>query len=576
MNVPKLLVMRHIRSFPLSRAVAVLVLLGVSVFAALPSVAQDSESSGYQRVLDITVPLPPDTYGELYDSFFASRGGGTRIHHAIDLMADYMVPIYAAASGTVCYITGMDDNPPSYGYYLKICGDDGLEYQYVHINEDTPGTQDGQGGAANAYAPGVVDGARVERGQHVAWVGDSGNTEGVPHLHFAIRDSEQAEHDGYINPYHSLQAAEERGDYSDNPAPMPAPSEPDEPVSETPTEEPTEGHVDDPVDEPTDEPVGEPTAEPEAAVNRLAGSTRITTAIALSQRGWTAASRAVVIVPADSHVEALVAAPLAGLIDSPILLNGPDGLDADVLEEIRRLKPISAYVIGDTDQLSEDVEADLDAAGVSNWARLSAPNRYALSALVAEEIASYENDPSIDEVIIALGDAAESSRAWPDALSASAWAARTSVPVLLTEGDRLPDEVADLLTAFRPSMVTVVGGTAAIAESTAEEAAELADADLVRLAGATRYATSAAVAEAARQAGLTASDVWVATGLNFPDALAAGPAAARLGSPLVLVDGLNPDGAPDSAVWLHDNADDVVVVGGPAVVTDDVARALLR
>jgi murein DD-endopeptidase MepM/ murein hydrolase activator NlpD len=93
---------------------------------------------------------------------------------------------------------------PYYGFMITLDGDDGYTYNYIHLNNDTPGTDDGQGGSANAYAPGIRQGVRVERGQHIAWVGDSGNAESVgAHLHFEIYDGSTA-----IDPYESLLAAE--------------------------------------------------------------------------------------------------------------------------------------------------------------------------------------------------------------------------------------------------------------------------------------------------------------------------------------------------------------------------------
>src|SRR3546814_10362741 len=78
-----------------------------------------------------------------------------------------------------------------HGYRLTVAGDDGRTYSYVHLNNDTPGTDDGRGTANQAYAPGVAQGKRVERGQHIAFMGDSGNAEATQaHLHFSIRTEE--------------------------------------------------------------------------------------------------------------------------------------------------------------------------------------------------------------------------------------------------------------------------------------------------------------------------------------------------------------------------------------------------
>ncbi len=512
------------------------------------------QAEGDNPVLDITFPYPEDAEYHYSDTYTACRSGCSRTHRATDIMAQKMTTVHAVVDGIICFAPGIDEPMPSYGYMIRLCGDDGYRYAYVHLNNDTPtgdpaNDDDGMGGPENAYAPGIEEGVRVTRGQHIGWVGDSGNAESTaPHIHFEI--SEDPSSDVRNNPVASLQAAEERGDFPDAVTPMPTSS---------PTPEESE---DDPAD---DRATG--------VYTRLSGSNRLQTAVALSQETHTSA-RSVIIVPADSHVEALVAAPLAALIDAPILLAGPDGLDRDVTAEVERLDPLNAYVIGDTDQLPAGIEQELTDAGVRNQARITARDRYALSAAVAREVLSYPQAAEVDRMILALGDADEASRAWPDALSASALAAHTITPILLTEGDRLPDAVADLLTEERPSDLIVVGGTSAIEEAVAEEAGEIADATVERLSGATRYATSVAVAAAARAAGLDGDAVWVATGRNFPDALAAGPAAARSGSPLVLVDGLAVAGAPDSADWLAANAGSLVVVGGQAAITDDVAEGL--
>lgn len=151
-----------------------------------------------ETIIDITFPVDgPAVY---IDDFTQARSGG-RQHNAIDLMADKMVHVLAPVSGR---ITFAPTSEPSYGYMLTLSGDDGYTYNFIHLNNDTPGTDDGNGGVSNAYADGVRDGSRVTRGQHIAYVGDSGNAESIgSHLHFEIYDGDTA-----INPYASLLAAE--------------------------------------------------------------------------------------------------------------------------------------------------------------------------------------------------------------------------------------------------------------------------------------------------------------------------------------------------------------------------------
>lgn len=136
-----------------------------------------------------------DTYGH-------SRSGG-RSHKGTDLLAPRMTEVYAVADGVVTYV---GTNNLS-GRNVKIDHGGGWESAYVHLNNDNPGTDDGRAPWALAVAPGIEEGAKVEAGQLIAWVGDSGNAEGTtPHTHFELR------HDGTpMNAYSLLVEAHERG-----------------------------------------------------------------------------------------------------------------------------------------------------------------------------------------------------------------------------------------------------------------------------------------------------------------------------------------------------------------------------
>lgn len=190
----------------------------VPLFAGSPAVGYQ-EPIGYERVVDLTFPVSGDVH--YTDDYHHDREGGLRKHQATDIFAAKLAHIHAAVGGTICFITGIDEPPPSYGYLITICGDDSLQYTYIHINNDNPGTDDGQGGRGFAYAPGIDEGMRVERGQWIGHVGDSGNAEYTsPHLHFEIFDpylvdprlAVEPYEQGRINPFNSLEAARARGD----------------------------------------------------------------------------------------------------------------------------------------------------------------------------------------------------------------------------------------------------------------------------------------------------------------------------------------------------------------------------
>ncbi len=133
------------------------------------------------------------------DDFAAPRTGHT--HEGNDLLGKKLMPLVAAVDGTVTFVVWPE---ASYGYMVTITDSEGYKYNYLHINNDTPGTDDGLGGGVNAYAPGIESGAKVVKGQLIGWMGDSGNAESTaPHLHFEIRFPD----DTAFSPYQSLQQA---------------------------------------------------------------------------------------------------------------------------------------------------------------------------------------------------------------------------------------------------------------------------------------------------------------------------------------------------------------------------------
>ena len=155
------------------------------------------------------------------DDFHEPRGGGTRLHLGNDIIAAKMTPLVAVVDGFVNYVARPE---ASWGYEISIQDNEGYTYSYLHINNDTPGTDDGAGGESNAYIPGVQRGATVSRGQLIGWVGDSGNAENtVPHLHFEMRSPDHQ----VINPFQSLSSASGGKGISVNAPRIDAPDQPD-------------------------------------------------------------------------------------------------------------------------------------------------------------------------------------------------------------------------------------------------------------------------------------------------------------------------------------------------------------
>jgi hypothetical protein len=173
--------------------------LAVVPAAALLTLVGAAPATAQAEVRPIVFPVEgpvrfSDTYG-------AARSGG-RSHLGVDVMGDKLQRLLATVDGTVTWLRH-DPNPLA-GNNLVITDAEGWTYHYVHINNDTPATDDGANPREWAFIDGLQRGDRVKAGQPVAYLGDSGNAEDTaPHLHLEIHKPDGTP----INPYASTLAA---------------------------------------------------------------------------------------------------------------------------------------------------------------------------------------------------------------------------------------------------------------------------------------------------------------------------------------------------------------------------------
>ena len=243
--------------------------------------------------------------------------------------------------------------------------------------------------------------------------------------------------------------------------------------------------------------------------DRLAGADRYATAAAVSRSSFpTGGAGAVVLARGDAYPDALVGVPLAAARHAPLLLTHGTTLPPVTLTEIRRVLPAggTVYVLGGTDVVPASIGTQLTGLGYQ-ITRYAGADRFATAVAVADAL----GDPGT--VLLASG------LNFPDALAAGPAATAAHGVVLLTAGATLPPVTAAYLAAH-PGTRYAIGGPAAAADPTAQP-----------LVGADRYATAATVAATFFP---TPTTVGIATGLNFPDALAGAAQLATAGGPLLL------------------------------------------
>jgi peptidoglycan hydrolase-like protein with peptidoglycan-binding domain len=126
------------------------------------------------------------------------------IHEGVDIFASRMVPILAVADGVVADVNWEHDphrSDPTSCCSIALIHDSGWESWSLHLNNDTPGTDDGAGWG---LMPGIKRGTRVSAGQVIGFIGDSSNAEGTaPHIHIELHDPAG----NPVDPYDYLKAA---------------------------------------------------------------------------------------------------------------------------------------------------------------------------------------------------------------------------------------------------------------------------------------------------------------------------------------------------------------------------------
>ena len=145
--------------------------------------AADPESTGIPaniippELVPPQEPIPRDTLlipvqgisaARLSDTFTQARADG-RVHEAIDILSPTGTPVLAVADGRIVKL--FNSKPGGLTLY-QFDPSETYAYYYAHLDR---------------YAPGIVEGQQVKRGDLIAYVGSTGNANpAAPHLHFAV------------------------------------------------------------------------------------------------------------------------------------------------------------------------------------------------------------------------------------------------------------------------------------------------------------------------------------------------------------------------------------------------------
>lgn len=310
-----------------------------------------------------------------------------------------------------------------------------------------------------------------------------------------------------------------------------------------------------------------------AAAVRLAGTDRYSTSVLISQYGFPGTSTptgqvtpgvpVVYLANGATFPDALSAGPAAALEGGPLLLTPSTSLPTAIAAELDRLNPVEIVIVGGTGVVSAAVQAAASTYASGEVTRIGGANRYETSRMIADRMLE-QGLATGQGLWVATGSN------FPDALSAGAAAASQGVPILLVNGAASsidPDTVDIINDRLQSNRVYIAGGTGVVSSGIQTAITNLASTGTVtREGGADRFATSLEINQAAHP--LSAPEVFLAYGYNFPDALSGSVVAGLRQGPLYITQ----TACVSAGIMQHIldlNPAKVTVFGGTAIVSNN-------
>ena len=262
-------------------------------------------------------------------------------------------------------------------------------------------------------------------------------------------------------------------------------------------------------------------------VTRLFGQDRFQTSVAVAKQAFTGQQmQNVIIASGYNFPDALAASTLATKLKAPILLAGNSVLDSQVALDYIKSSLVAGgtiTIVGGSAIVPKQVEEWLSSAGY-NVVRLGGQDRFDTDALITNKL----NVPTGTPVVLASGND------FPDALGVASVAASKGWPILLSGPNHLPDSVKSFLATEQPSDAYIVGGETILSNTVLGEIHMASpNTKMTRFGGYDRFGTLAQVVTTFYP---NPTEVFLANGLDFADALSGSVNAAQKNAPILLID----------------------------------------
>ena len=293
---------------------------------------------------------------------------------------------------------------------------------------------------------------------------------------------------------------------------------------------------------------------------RYAGTNRFETAVQVSKAGWQA-SETVVLSNAYGFADALAGVPFAFIKDAPILLTETNSIPAATSDEMERLGAKNVYILGGAGVVSQKVEDDLKEKGLKVF-RFAGSDRFETAIKVGSEV--MKKNLSRTAILTTAYN-------YPDALAISPAAAVNQLPILYTSTESLNVKTKEFIRQNGIRTIIIPGGVGAVSQGVADEL-ESMGIYAIRMSGPDRYYTALNIVK--QFSNTLKGDIMIATGNDFPDALAGGVLAAKKQIPILLVDTNSVSDPVRNFIRLYDNIN-MYILGGTGAVSDNVVNKIV-
>ena len=287
--------------------------------------------------------------------------------------------------------------------------------------------------------------------------------------------------------------------------------------------------------------------EKEIKAERVAGKSRINTAVEVSKKYYNKADT-VIIANYEKFADSLSASALSKALKAPILLVKKDQLDSVVAQEIKRLGAKNVIVIGG--KLS--VDKAKNSLSQYNVQTIAGSNRYETSAKIAQEVIKLTGTK---KAVVASGEN------FADALTVAPLANKNNMPILLVQQNNIPKATQEVLKQM--DEVLVVGGELTISKEVANKLP-----NATRIAGANRYDTAKKIYEHGFK---DSKEVNIANGTTAADSLVIG----SIDCPILLVESNEIPEATKEA-FKESKFEKVNVFGGEISIGESVVKELIK